>query len=200
MNTRRTRDTERTREQILEAARQLFVDEGYEAVSVRKIAERAKITHGTIYVHFKDKDDLLYQVSEEQFSRLLNRMRRLPRSREPVRRLRESLLEAIRFGIEHPNDYQLMMGLQTTYGGPKSTNQWGPNSELVEQFLSSLINEAIAAGELNSTEPVLDLAVLLAMVHGLVLISSEGTLSESEIGAIPERAVDVVLRGLGAGS
>lgn len=200
MNTRRTRDTERTREQILEAARQLFVDEGYEAVSVRKIAERAKITHGTIYVHFKDKDDLLYQVSEEQFSRLLNRMRRLPRSREPVRRLRESLLEAIRFGIEHPNDYQLMMGLQTTYGGPKSTNQWGPNSERVEQFLSSLIKEAIAAGELSSTEPVLDLAVLLAMVHGLVLISSEGTLSESEIGAIPERAVDVVLRGLGAGS
>ena len=193
MNTRRTRDTERTREQILEAARQLFVDEGYEAVSVRKIAERAKITHGTIYVHFKDKDDLLYQVSEEQFSRLLNRMRRLPRSREPVRRLRESLLEAIRFGIEHPNDYQLMMGLQTT-------NQWGPNSERVEQFLSSLIKEAIAAGELSSTEPVLDLAVLLAMVHGLVLISSEGTLSESEIGAIPERAVDVVLRGLGAGS
>ena len=70
----------------------------------------------------------------------------------------------------------------------------------MEQFLSSLIKEAIAAGELSSTEPVLDLAVLLAMVHGLVLISSEGTLSESEIGAIPERAVDVVLRGLGAGS
>lgn len=198
MSPRRTRNTEQTREQILEAARQLFIDEGYEAVSVRKIAERAKITHGTIYVHFKDKDDLLYQVSEEQFNRLLSRLRRLPRSREPIRRLEEALLEAIRFGIEHPNDYQLMMGLQTTYGGPKSAYLWGPNAGQVEDFLRGLIREAVEEGEVEIKQPDIDLSVVLALIHGLVLICADPSVDHEQADAIAQRAVQLVLRGMGS--
>jgi AcrR family transcriptional regulator len=67
---RREREKQGIREEILEAARKLFVTEGYENVSIRKIAERIEYSPGTIYLYFQDKADILAQVNEETFSRL----------------------------------------------------------------------------------------------------------------------------------
>ncbi|MFW6074723.1 MAG: TetR/AcrR family transcriptional regulator [Chloroflexota bacterium] len=199
MATRRERDTERTREQIMEAASELFLTDGYEAVSVRKIAEKANISHGTIYIHFKDKDDLLYQVSEEQFSRLMSRLRRLPRSREPLRRIEDALLEIMRFGLDHPNDFQLMMGLQTTYGGPKSINQWGPNAAQVGDFLDVLMQEAAEEGQIQLGEKELDDLVILSVIHGVVITAVTESLERERADDVALRSVEVMLRGLGAG-
>ncbi len=166
---RRTRDTEHTRQQILDAASELFIQSGYEAISVRKIAARAKLSHGTIYIHFKDKDDLLYQASEEQFSRLMSRLQRLPRSREPLVRLNDALLEAMRFGLDHPNEYQLMMGLHTTFGGPKSVNQWGPSADQVGGYFADLLKEGYESGSVRPRDSELDELMLLGLIHGVVL-------------------------------
>ena len=67
---RREREKQGIREEILEAARQLFVTEGYENVSIRKIAEKIEYSPGTIYLYFQDKAEILAQISEETFSRL----------------------------------------------------------------------------------------------------------------------------------
>ena len=67
---RREREKQGIREDILEAARTLFVRDGYENVSIRKIAERIEYSPGTIYLYFQDKADILAQISEETFSRL----------------------------------------------------------------------------------------------------------------------------------
>ena len=168
-STRRTRDTEQTRQLILEAASELFVSDGYDAVSVRKIATKANLSHGTIYIHFKDKEDLLYQASEEQFTRLMSRLRRLPRSREPLQRLGDALREAMRFGLEHSNEYQLMMGLQTTFGGPKSGNQWGPSAGQVSAFFTDLLDEGYASGAIVSGDRELDELLLLGLMHGVII-------------------------------
>lgn len=194
---RRERNTERTREQILEAAADLFVSEGYDAVSVRKIAERAGISHGTIYIHFRDKDDLLYQVSEEQFSRLMSRLRRLPRSRDAVRRLEDALLEVIRYGLDHPNDFQLMMGLQTTYGGPKSVNQWGPNAQQVGTFFEDLIREGVEGGELSIAGDHTDDLVILSLIHGVVITAVTEHLEREVAEDVALRTVRYFLRGMG---
>ena len=171
--TRRARDTEQTRQLILDAASALFMSDGYDAVSVRKIATMANLSHGTIYIHFKDKEDLLYQASEEQFSRLMSRLRRLPRSREPVQRLGDALLEAMRFGLEHPNEYQLMMGLQTTFGGPKSVNQWGPSADQVGAFLTDLLEEGYSSGVFVPQDRELDELMLLGLMHGVIIEGEE---------------------------
>lgn len=199
--TRRTRDTEKTRQQILAAASELFVREGYEAVSVRKIAALAKISHGTIYIHFKDKDDLLYQASEEQFSRLLSRLRRLPRSREPLQRLADALLETMRFGLDSPNEYQLMMGLRTTFGGPKSPNQWGPSAEQVGAFFDDILDDAYASDAIReSGDRSLDEHILLGMVHGVVLEGAGEGFDRERGEQLAARAVEVLIAGLRHGS
>jgi AcrR family transcriptional regulator len=193
---RRTRDTEQTRQQILDAASELFVSDGYEAVSVRKIAAKANLSHGTIYIHFKDKEDLLYQASEEQFMRMMSRLRRLPRSRDPLQRLGDSLLEAMRFGLDHPNEYQLMMGLQTTFGGPKSVNQWGPSADQVGAFFTSLLNDGYESGAIVPRDKKLDELVLLGLIHGVVLEGAE--LDDGRGEALAAMTVETFLAGLQA--
>lgn len=198
VSNRRSRDTEQTRRQILDAANDLFVEDGYEAVSVRKIAARASVSHGTIYIHFQDKDDLLYQVSEEQFSRLLSRLRRLPRSREPLQRLGDALLETMQFGLDHPNEYQLMMGLRTTFGGPKSVNQWGPSADQVEAFFTSLLDDLYSSGSAVDPDRSLDELLLLAVIHGVVIEGLPDEVDRERGERLAVHAVETILAGFQA--
>src|SRR5260370_42086235 len=70
---RRARQKEGVREEILDAARALFVKEGYEHVSIRKIAGKIEYAPGTIYLYFRDKAEILHRLCEETFSKLAQR-------------------------------------------------------------------------------------------------------------------------------
>ena len=78
---------------ILDAARELFVAEGYQNVSIRKIAERIEYSPAAIYGYFPSKDDIFFALAEEGF--------RLLGAPEPGRDLQEPIapLEAIRGGV-----------------------------------------------------------------------------------------------------
>src|ERR1700747_2863441 len=64
---RHERDREAVRRAILDAARDLFVTEGYHNVSIRKIAERIEYSPAAIYSYFSSKDDLFFALAEEGF-------------------------------------------------------------------------------------------------------------------------------------
>ena len=105
---RRQARGDETRQAILDAARDVFVSDGYEGALIRKVAQAAGYTHGTIYLHFRDKDDLLSQLSEEQFRVLLERLRALPRSLDARARVAAALRQFVLYGLEFPNHYHLM--------------------------------------------------------------------------------------------
>src|SRR6476620_8812380 len=69
---RHERDREAVRRSILDAARELFVTEGYENVSIRKIAERIEYSPAAIYGYFPSKDDIFFALAEEGFRLLGN--------------------------------------------------------------------------------------------------------------------------------
>ncbi|HSE38996.1 MAG TPA: TetR/AcrR family transcriptional regulator, partial [Blastocatellia bacterium] len=71
---RREREKEALRQDILDAARELFVNEGYENVSMRRVAEKIEYSPTTIYLYFEDKASLLYAICEETFAKLAKRM------------------------------------------------------------------------------------------------------------------------------
>jgi AcrR family transcriptional regulator len=119
---RRQREKQGIREEILEAARKLFVTDGYENVSIRKIAEKIEYSPGTIYLYFQDKADILAQISEETFSRLERKLVAINRETEtyPLERVRRGLRAYIQFGLGHPNRYVLTFvrgSLQCSAGG-----------------------------------------------------------------------------------
>ena len=65
------------RRTILDAAREAFVRDGYEGVSMRALAEKIGCSHGNLYLHFKDKEALFDCLVEESFDRLDSLLRTL---------------------------------------------------------------------------------------------------------------------------
>ena len=65
---RREREKEEVRKKILDAARELFATEGYERVTMRKVAEAIEYSPTTIYHHFEDKDDLVRALCLADFA------------------------------------------------------------------------------------------------------------------------------------
>ena len=101
---RRAREKQELRQEIVDAARDLFVREGFDNVSMRKIAEKIEYSPTTIYLYFLDKADLLDCIVEETFQRLEARMAGIHESiPDPRQRLIEGLRAYIDFGIEHPS-------------------------------------------------------------------------------------------------
>src|SRR5437660_12230763 len=62
---RQERDRETVRRAILDAARDLFVSEGYANVSIRKIAERIEYSPAALYGYFPSKDDIFFAPAAE---------------------------------------------------------------------------------------------------------------------------------------
>jgi AcrR family transcriptional regulator len=100
------------RRAILDAARELFVNESYQNVSIRKIAERIEYSPAAIYSYFASKDDIFYALAEEGF-RLLgdpgaepNRTRR--RKLPALERVRATFWHLYEFSREQPQYFALM--------------------------------------------------------------------------------------------
>jgi AcrR family transcriptional regulator len=110
---RRAREKLELRQEILSAARDLFIREGFENVSMRKIAEMIEYSPTTIYLHFEDKADLLDCVCEETLQKLESHLAGIDDiTSDPLERVRLGLRAYIEFGLEHPNDYRVAFLLE----------------------------------------------------------------------------------------
>src|SRR5580765_6562626 len=98
---RREREREELRTKILDAARELFAKEGYEAVSMRRIAEAIEYSPTAIYVHFKDKAELMRELCHEDFSKLDAGNPDALETTDPVERIRALGRMYIHFGVTH---------------------------------------------------------------------------------------------------
>jgi len=105
---RREREKEALRQEILDAARELFVKEGYENVSMRRVAQKIEYSPTTIYLYFEDKASLLYAICEETFAKLAKRMEAITRQGDdPVDTLRRGCRAYVDFGLKYPNHYKV---------------------------------------------------------------------------------------------
>lgn len=105
---RREREKQELRDKILKAAEKMFRKEGYEKTSVRKIAKAIEYSVGTIYLYFKNKDDIFFALHEEGFNLLFERMSHALTISHPVERLREMGKQYMAFAFEFPETYELM--------------------------------------------------------------------------------------------
>jgi len=97
------------REEILSAAKELFSSEGYESVTLRRIAERVGVSAPTIYLYFPDKEVMLLELCDRTFNGLIARFKEIV-ARMPAGRARLTALGRayIQFGLEHPDEYRLV--------------------------------------------------------------------------------------------
>ena len=105
---RRARQKAVLRREILDAARELFAREGYESVSMRKIAHKIDYSPTTIYLYFQDKFELLRGICEETFGKLAAQFDEIERTtQDPVERLKKAGRAYIEFGLRFPNHYRV---------------------------------------------------------------------------------------------
>ena len=167
---RRARQKEQLRQQILSAARELFVNEGYENVSMRKIANKIEYSPTTIYLHFKDKADLLDSVCKETLLNLLNTLERLKRdTSDPVETLRKSGRTYIEFGLKYPQDYKLTFAIRPQFQKGLGLQE-GTIGERVFDYLRSMVSECIQEKIFRQMDVETTGQVLWSAVHGVTML------------------------------
>ena len=105
---KRHRYKEEFRREILDSARDLFIDVGYEKFSMRRLAEKIEYSPTTIYHYFKNKEDLLFAICEEVAEQFLAAMRNLRMVQsKPYEALRQAMLYLVEFAFDNPNQYKV---------------------------------------------------------------------------------------------
>lgn len=194
---RRSRHRLALRHQILNAAREVFVREGYESVSMRKIAERIKYSPTTIYLYFRDKADLLHCLTEETFGRLAEIMERITRDTPDVlERLRKGLRAYVDFGLSHPSDYRVAFMLD--YGKSYTSPIRDPHSAAARAYgtFTAAVQACIEQGRFRPIDVETASQVLWAPLHGVTsLLISEPDFPWIDRERLITMVIDSALRG-----
>lgn len=201
---RREREKVETREKILEAARELFIAEGYDRVSMRKIAEKIEYSPTAIYVHFKDKDELFLEICHGDFRRLAQSFVAIGAIPDPVERLQKIGQAYVEFGLKNPNHYKTMFMVAhppQVESDLESQGKGNPEEDAYE-FLRATVAEAMQAGAFRESVTDVDLVAqtMWAGVHGVIALQ----IAKSEDPWVPWRSLearstsmlDALLRGL----
>jgi len=168
---RRAREKDELRQKILGAAAELFVEEGYDNVSMRKIAERIEYAPSTIYLHFKDKVEMVANLCTETFGELDRCLQAiLDLGLPPLETLRKSLRAYIDFGREHPSHYIFVFctpeSLFRSIENSSSEVIYGCGMSSFERLRAGLA-ECMAAGVIRNADVELIAQGTWLMVHGV---------------------------------
>lgn len=203
---RRAREKELLRTRILDAAGELFIQEGFTNVSLRKIAEKIEYSPATIYLYFRDKNDLLASLCRETFHGLKEELLRIEHEEaDPVVRLRRGLRFYIDFGLEHPHHYILTFGTpHGTYDMEKIPEFLEANKVGLETFdcLRRALDRCRAANLLAFDGLEATAQVVWTFIHGttslLILYHSDPHFPWVTKEQLIETSLDMILRSLQA--
>src|SRR5258708_5148200 len=194
---RREREREEVRRKILDAAHELFASEGYDRVTMRRVAETIEYSTTTIYNHFEDKDDLVSALCEEDFSKLLALFEEQTPPADPVEWIRQLGRAYATFGLQNPNHYRFMFMTPAKFERVPQVSASGTESF---SLFRSAVEKAIATGRFRPGEPQALAQVLWASLHGAVaLLLTLQPLHWPQGAAVPdlvERVIENGIRGL----
>jgi AcrR family transcriptional regulator len=201
---RREREKSETRDKILDAARELFVTEGFEGVSMRKVAEKIEYSPTAIYVHFADKQELFRELCHQDYARLAEVFRSSVISTEPMERLKQIGAIYIDFGTRYPNHYKFMfMTPHPPHEPDEVDREMMGNPEMdAYAFLKWAVQQALDAGCFREelTDAALISQTLWASVHGVISLHiAKGGDCWVDWHPLRDRAemmLDITLRGL----
>lgn len=201
---RQERDREAVRRSILDAARELFTAEGYQNVSIRKIAERIEYSPAAIYSYFPSKDDIFFALAEEGFHLLGG-----PRAAEhhtvlqalsPFERLRAIFWHFYQFSRQHPQYFALMFVDRSVPRVSKEYERFAFAHELKRSVVEE-VRDCIASGALPAS---LDAATAMrtiscALIGVATLHLSDRLAPNEDADKLAANVLDVTMAGLKSG-
>ncbi len=191
------------RTSILDAARELFVARGIEAVTMREIAKRINYSPTALYLHFEDKDAILRALCDTDFLKLATGLKDIFAIPDPIQRLIVLAQGYAQFALTHPNHYRLMFMTPRPSCDPQTSSiqQGNPEQDAYAQ-LKEMVDLAFAAGcfrdELNDAELIAQ--TIWAGVHGVcslqIALGEDTWINWKSIEARLTNMQDVLICGL----
>jgi AcrR family transcriptional regulator len=201
---RQERDREAVRRAILDAARELFVTEGFQNVSIRKIAERIEYSPAAIYGYFPSKDDIFFSLAEEGF-RLLGdpaavQQNAALQNAPPLDRIRAVFWRLYEFSREQPQYFALMFVERSV---PRISREY-QRFEFArdsKQHIIELLRACIDSGDLPQTvDPHIAMRALMVGVLGVALLNlSERLMPGENPDLLAADVLNLTLAGLRSG-
>lgn len=155
---------------ILDAARELFVEEGYKNVTMRKIARKIGYSATTIYLYFKNKTELFNCLAEEMLERLLKVFKDVQgENLEPVAQLKKMGEAYVQLAIEDPDGYRIAFMMETDiWTEPQDHLAKGSKGLEVYQMILNAVETCVRYRRMRSDEIEAFAQAIFASIHGLV--------------------------------
>jgi AcrR family transcriptional regulator len=198
---RHERDREAVRRSILDAARDLFVTEGYRHVSIRKIAERIEYSPAALYSYFPSKDDIFFALAEEGFNKLydsaaVESLEGVP----PLESIRRIFWGLYRFSVDHPEYFALMFVDRTV---PRVSREYErfAYAKQMKQKLIAQVQRAIDEGALpKHIPPAVAFRMLTTGLLGVAVFRLSDRLAPGEnADDLAKDVLNITIAGLQAG-
>ncbi|HEY0790784.1 MAG TPA: TetR/AcrR family transcriptional regulator [Chthoniobacterales bacterium] len=155
------------RQEILEAAKRLFAEEGYEKTTIRRIAASLGISSTALYVYFPDKNAVLAEICASTFRELRQHCADLRGAipSDPLRVLHDAVTHYIQFGLEHPHEYHLTFNMPLP---PEVKDNAEHPGDCAFQSFQALVQDVVEARQLHGADGNALTQQLWAGMHGLV--------------------------------
>jgi len=183
------------RKAILDASMKLFVEQGFENVSIRKIADLIEYSPTTVYLYFKDKNEILFNLHEMGFQKMAEYMADLWSIKNPLVRLHKMGEYYIQFGLENPAFYDLMFILKApmeALQGMDANCEWrsgdqamGKLKETIQECMDKMLIEKGDADAISMA--------IWSMVHGMVSLAIRDRFDKL---VVREQMVPMMTKGL----
>ena len=184
------------RSELVAAAHELVRQEGYEGLTIRKLAQRVGYAPMSVYSYFADKQDILLALAEDGFATLARRIEAQPAD-DPIEALRVVMTEYAAFGLGNPNEYRTVFMTQKTRPPEGKTFAAMEADNPAMRVLVSRVEACIAAGRLHG-DPFAIANMLWAVGHGTIsLLITFPFHPFGDPQAFVKRMCDFTLAGLG---
>ena len=172
---RQLRDRERRRQQIIAASKRVFLSKGVAEATIKDIAEAAELSPGTLYIYFKNKDELYSSISIRMLKHLSLRLQRVKEieeitHEERIKAVKEALFEA--YEIDPPIFITLshLQASETLDNiSADLLNQIMGLSRQSLDILSAIFAKAMSDGSMQDFDSQKLALILWALFSGLVL-------------------------------
>jgi AcrR family transcriptional regulator len=175
---RKEKQKQEIRQLILDASMKLFVEEGFSHVSVRKIAEQIQYSPTTLYLYFKDKNEILFHCCESGFEKMLEQNKSLALISNPLERLHQMGVNYLNFGLSNPEYYDLMFIQDAPMARINELGEGWSSGDQALEFLKIIIKEAMDQDLLIPAKVESVALAVWGMVHGLVSLATKQRLDK----------------------
>lgn len=186
---RKLQEKSEMRELIQKTAMNLFLEKGFENITIRHIAEKIEYSPATIYLYFKNKDEILYILRREGFEELYRRQKDSLKLKDPLKRLFKHGEAYVSFALENPQYYDLMFMMRGPLIGTKEMNEMDIGLQSYE-LLKNNIKECMEKGLFPGMNIDVAAFSLWSYVHGIasLIIRGRGIM-------FPEEGINHMVKG-----